>query len=637
MTIQRRDYQQQSIDAAYDHLFKRNYGGTIIHLATGLGKTVTTSEFIADHFDLNKHRIMFAVHTSDLIVQAYYDFLDIHPEWAKAQYTVYGRPGIGIVMGNKYNQPNARIIVGTPQTLSSKTGTTSRLEEILQYGDIDLLIIDEAHYGAAQSYINLAKRLAQAKPNMKRLGLTATPMRTDGLTLRQPIDKDHPEYGVMFDSICISRNIRWGIDNKYLCPIRPPLLIETNVELGKGDVEQRAKMIDVANWAELIVDAYEQHGENRIGVYYLPSVEHSKRVCEEFNKRGITAAHVDGKSLMLPDGTLLKGNAAFDARRAVYAALATGEIRIICNDNVLSHGWNVPRIELIGLASPTESIVATTQRVGRGTRRHPDKVDLLVLDYALKDVALMQSGTLLGFTWDEKRKEMVEDTEAVVETISDGINLRDLRSDNELIDGNGVVTRVGNLFRQKAEAWYNGGNALSLSLNENDTLMITLPNYTLASSIELGLENGKTFLMDNPDHEAGQVFYQSLRKAYTLASQYCLWLVRKTQNHLGFADQAVYNNTWIASADSAELVFDYAVPIIEQLEDPRLSAKYKDWRKPKHAVTDRQKAMLQKYGVTATNKGEAAQIISHQIAVRAVFGIYNQTMKLAGKYGTNIH
>lgn len=633
MSIQLRDYQTLGIENGIEHLYAKNYGGTIIHFATGLGKSLTAAEFIHRNYDLNKQRILFAVHTSDLIIQAYYDFLDVHPEWQKSAYTPFGRIGMGMVMGNKFNQPDARIVIGTPQTLSSKEGTTNRLEEVLKYGEIDLLIIDEAHYAASQSYIHLAKRLRQSNPQTKRLGLTATPMRTDGLTLRQPLDSDHKEYGVMFDSICISRNIRWGIDNHYLCPIRPPLLVETNVDIGKGtnNLEERSRTIDVSNWAQLVVDSYIEHGEDRIGVYYLPSVEHSKQVCEEFNNRGIAAAHVDGSELLLPDGTLLKGKAAFERRRDVYVQLACGDIRIVTNYNVLSHGWNVPRIDLVGLASPTESAVAVTQRIGRGTRLHPDKRDLLVLDYALKDIPLMMSGTLLGFTWDEKRKEMIEDPEAVVEPLSDGLNLRDMRDKNELVDGNGVVVRVGNLFRQKSEAWYNGDGAMSLSLNEDDTLIITMPNYTLASNLQLGLENGKAFLIDNPEHEGAQGFYRNLKSAYTLSSQYCLWLVRKTYDIMGTPIAAVYEDRHIAAADSVELVFDYTVPIIERLQAPHIANKRKQWRK--QSPTDKQMAMLKKWGLYSLSKGEAAQLITHHLAIMPVTKIMSSILQGAGRYG----
>lgn len=626
MRLQPRDYQQEGINAAYRDLYTRGFGGTIAHLATGLGKTFMIACYIKQHIDLHTQRVMFCVHRQDLIIQTYYEFIEAFPEWTVNIYTMYGRRGIGIVMGSQYNHIDARIIIGTPQTLSSVEGTSHRLDEILNFGLIDLLIIDEAHYGASQSYLQLASHLAATNPASKRIGLTATPMRSDGITLRHPLNDG---LGNLFDTICISRNIRWGIDQGYLAPIRPPLLISTNIDLpeGKGSYEERAKLIDVGNWAELYVKGYVDHGEGRLGAHFLPTVKHSKTIWQAFTDAGIKAIHVDGEGLITPEGDEIFGKEAFNMRRSLYRRAAEENIQL-CNYDVIGHGFNLPRIDLIGLGQPTDSQVRVTQQIGRGTRLHKDKKDLLVLDYALKGVPLLLSGNLLGFTWDEKRGEMVEDEEVVVEELSN--DLRDEKQEGELVNADGIVVRVGNLFREKAEAWFYSGNNCSLSLSTEDILYINTPNYSLGLKILDGIEAGRQWLLDHPDDKSSKEFYDNLVETYKLMNNYTLWHLHKDSR-----GWFVSLGRSVAAAPSVELVFDYAIPIISRFEVPVLTNKKQPWRGKKIPPTESQLAFLRSmnYNGIPENKGEASKVISHVIAQRNVDRIINERLVNCRKYG----
>ena len=633
MIAKLRDYQIQAIDANNEHLYKRNLNGTIDHLSTGLGKTVIAAETIKQLIDLNYQRVLFIVHTTDLIFQTFNAFNRQFPELRNNGWTKFNRPGMGICMG-KINNPTARVIIGTPQTLSdAETGFSNRIEEILKYGEIDLMIIDEAHYAAAKSYLNLASRLRSTNERTKRLGLTATPMRSDGMALRQPINPLHPEYGMMFDSIAISRNIKWGISNGYLCPIKPPLLVETNMPIpdGKGSLETRASALDVNNWSEIVVEAYQKHGEDRAGIYFLPSVQHSKDVSAKFNEQGIVAIHIDGDCVIMPDGTEIKDTSS--ARTDAYAMMTEGKAKILCNYNVLTHGFDMPHIALIGLARPTDSPVLVTQIIGRGTRLHHDKSDLLVLDYALKDIPLMLSGSLLGYTWDDEEKKMVEDEEAEIEEISDGLDLRDFNDRGMLVDGNGVVVRVGSLFKQYAHSWYyddTAADSMSLSLSEEDALVVTIPNYTLSNKLQMRINNGAQFIMEHPENEKAKVYYELLVDSQELFGNYCLWHVHSVKDILTNRSEWVASNKWLASADNAELLFDYAAPVIAKLEDARLSLKTKNWRK--QPVSEAQKLILNRLKVEVPdNKGEASQKISHTLVVSTIRKKVNSIKKAIGE------
>ena len=627
-----RDYQQQAVDANRVHLYERGYAGTINHLATGLGKTVIATETVRQLMDLDKSRVMFVVHTTDLVYQAFNAFKRQIPELLKRAYTKYSRPGVGIVMGSR-NDCDARIVIGTPQTLSGvEEDSNKRLDEVLKFGSFGLMIIDEAHYAASQSYLKLAFNLWQANPDCKRIGLTATPMRSDGMALRQPLNRKQPDSGNLFDTIAISRNIKWGIENGYLCPIQPPLLIQTEIDLPEGtatDIETRARMIDVQNWAELVVNSYKEYGQNRIGAYFLPSVEHSIQVAAEFNRQGVPAFHVDGEKTIDPSGATVMGKSE---RSNLYTALGEGQIKIACNYNVLTHGWDVPQIALVGLARPTDSPVLVTQLIGRGTRLHPSKSDLLVLDYALKNIPLCLSGSLLGYTWDEQKKEMLVDEEAEIEEISDGLDLRDARDSNTLISGTGTIVRVGTLFRKLSEAWYYDSivnDSLSLSLSDTDILVCMLPNYTTANKISIGIENGEQFLEQNPGDVQAQEFFSNLQIAHEFFNNYTLWHLQKDES----SNRWITPQGWVNSADSIELLFDYAAPLIARHGSDAIAKKNKTWRKT--PPSEAQTTFLKRLGVQEipTNKGDASQMISHHMALPRIRHIVQLIKKNAGKYG----
>jgi DNA repair protein RadD len=59
-----------------------------------------------------------------------------------------------------------------------------------------------------------------------------------------------------------------------------------------------------------------------------------------------------------------------------------GKYKCIVNVNILSVGYDNPRIDLIGILRPTNSPVLHVQALGRGSRAHPEKVSCLVLDFA---------------------------------------------------------------------------------------------------------------------------------------------------------------------------------------------------------------------------------------------------------------
>jgi hypothetical protein len=67
-------------------------------------------------------------------------------------------------------------------------------------------------------------------------------------------------------------------------------------------------------------------------------------------------------------------------RRRILSEFREGRIRVLANCMVLTEGYDEPSVEGIILARPTKSSLLYTQMIGRGTRLHPDKDKVLVVD-----------------------------------------------------------------------------------------------------------------------------------------------------------------------------------------------------------------------------------------------------------------
>lgn len=226
----------------------------------------------------------------------------------------------------------------------------------------DLLIIDEAHRAAAKTYLEIL-----AKYNTARiLGLTATPLRTDGRGLCE-----------VFQSIVEGPSIRDLITAGYLVPCRAfeapdaALAALSRVKKVRGDYEPRelSKVMNRPRLVGNIVREYLKNSSGQRAVAFAVNVEHSRALEKAFLRKGIRAIHIDGR-------------ASEGCREAALRALAAGEIDVLCNVNLFTEGWDCPAVSCIIMARPTASLTLFLQSVGRGMRLCEGKKELIVLDHA---------------------------------------------------------------------------------------------------------------------------------------------------------------------------------------------------------------------------------------------------------------
>jgi superfamily II DNA or RNA helicase len=333
-----RDYQIESVEAMNNIPIGER--GLIV-LPTGSGKTICMAELCRQ----STGRILIVVISKELREQT----VD------KIKLMCGNDISIGSVQAN-LNEISTNIVVSTRQSLSHKKST--RIEDMLEYGEFTTIIFDEIHV-AIEQCMKIIQKLDTSK--CKLLGFTATPFNKSMTKI--------------FNEITYSKDILWMIENKYL--IEPKAYqIQTTTDISKvksvgGEFIQSelelAVNTDERN--DLIVRAYREHAMNRKHtIAFASGIEHSRDLCAEFIRQGITCAYVDS--------TLTK-----EERENILEGFRNNLYKVVCNVGVLSTGYDFPEVDNIMFCRPTKSKILYIQQLGRGLRIADDKENCLVLDF----------------------------------------------------------------------------------------------------------------------------------------------------------------------------------------------------------------------------------------------------------------
>lgn len=336
-----RDYQIESVEAMNNVPIGER--GLIV-LPTGSGKTICMAELCRQ----STKRILIVVISKELREQT----VD------KIKQMCGDDISIGLVQAS-LNETNKDIVVATRQSLTHKK--SNRMKSILEFGEFTTIIFDEVHI-AIEQCMKIIQKVDTSK--CKILGFTATPFNKSMTKI--------------FNEITYSKDILWMIENKYLVEPRA-FQVQTTTDISKvksvvGEFIQSelelAVNTDERN--DLIIKVYNKYASDRKHtIAFASGIEHSRDLCSEFNRQGISCAYVDS--------TLTK-----EEREDVLEGFRKGNYKVICNVGVLTTGFDFPEVDNIMFCRPTKSKILYIQCLGRGLRIADDKENCLVLDF--KDV-----------------------------------------------------------------------------------------------------------------------------------------------------------------------------------------------------------------------------------------------------------
>lgn len=249
--------------------------------------------------------------------------------------------GIGVEMAEQKAQPGDRVVVATAQSIARR----------LDKWPADYfthIIIDEAHRNTLGAHPTaILAHFATAK----LLGITATPFRSDKRELSE-----------IYENICYEIALPDLIRQQYLSRITVRS-VPCNVDLSQvrtqaGDYAAGDLGTAIDPHLDELARILASEAWDRKTVAFLPLIETSKAFAEACHRYGLNAVHVDG----------------------VDRSALREDWDVICNAQLLSTGWDEPSVDCVYVVRPTKSTVLYQQMVGRGTRIHPGKDDLLLLD-----------------------------------------------------------------------------------------------------------------------------------------------------------------------------------------------------------------------------------------------------------------
>jgi superfamily II DNA or RNA helicase len=346
--LELRDYQERAL-ANIDRAEREGVRRPLVVHPTGTGKTVTFGAAVDRRRDKGRSLIM--VHRDELAGQTIEKMGWQAPELST-----------GLVKAES-NEVGADVVVASVQTGSRDNRLAQLVESQERYGPFGTIIVDEAHHAPAPTWTKMLMGLGAFNPyGPLAIGFTATPERDNGKTL-----------GV-WEKVVDYMSIREAIYKGHLVPILPAVVVETEMDMTRvrktgGDYSDGdlGRELEESGAIAQMADAVLENASERKGIAFLPTVRTSELLAAALRARGIRAEHVDG--------TTETGE-----RKAILRRLKTGEITWVTNCAVLTEGFDEPSVDCVLVGRPTKFHGLYVQMVGRGTRKHPGKTDLLVID-----------------------------------------------------------------------------------------------------------------------------------------------------------------------------------------------------------------------------------------------------------------
>ena len=386
---------QTNMKAQILEMLRDGTGRAIVSLPTGAGKTRTVAEAIVEFWrnavksGSGPRFVVWISQTDELGEQAVACFRQL---WEACGadghrlniFRVWSGRGI------PYSEESGIVVAGIDQlySIASTNGEgTSGLEDLGKHTGV--VFIDEAHRSWALKYLKVLKQLgigshAGPEDRIPLIGLTATPERTargETVKLRQlyggktihPSMKYHPpkdRRGSKFDGKWSSLDYM----KRRLTELGFLARVQYHWEDPVEDFVMSPKETEEFN---------QTYSLNKLSKRMGISVERNNatyRILKKWikdNKRQVLffGANVSQALLMsrfLEDDGIesatITSSTRYGTRKAYVRMFREGEIRALCNYNVLTTGFDAPKTDTVFIARPTRSRIVYQQMVGRGLR-----------------------------------------------------------------------------------------------------------------------------------------------------------------------------------------------------------------------------------------------------------------------------
>lgn len=378
--MQARPYQLEALLNIFHALHNR--ASALCVMPTGTGKGFVIGESV--RFNPFNGRVIVIVHREEIVNQ-----LAKHIERSTGEMPEIEMAHRRALSSNDHRR--SACVVASIQTICKE----KRLNKFDPH-DFGMVIFDESHRSSAKSYRRVLQHFKKNSA-IKVLGFTATPNRTDRITL-----------GCIYDCVAFNYPIVTAIEQGYLVPIDQQYVYIDGLDLNSvrttaGDLN-RQEMDKIISRDEImmgIVDATIRIAQKRKTLLFATSVYASDTAAQIFNGHE-------------PDSAVsLSQRSKSEERKASLEYYRNGNFSRLCNCNLFTEGWDEPSIQVVSLARKTKSSLVYGQMVGRGLRPFPAGVidDPRVVDAEDRRNAIALSPkpycTILDFYGNSSRHKLV--------------------------------------------------------------------------------------------------------------------------------------------------------------------------------------------------------------------------------------
>jgi len=365
----------------------------IVTLPTGAGKTRVAVDSLRDWLterwstrqDGVGNTVLWLAHTEELCEQAYACFREV---WQSSSnvcplllFRFWGHFTKDLLkhretLINMSFRPT--VLISTPQRLVNLLeeriqGGTEVIENL--QGTTGIILIDEAHRAAAPSYRTIMKAFQDTRRKPAMIGLTATPFRheysaTDPSAGTKELRDLFQQIIEPFDTLGENPRARLEADGFLARPVwseikTATLLMAPQIPDAEHITDEDIEKIDYAlkiradnpTRRMLVLEHVLNICEAATSqiIYFGPSVLDAECMAFLLRQRGVSAAFVSG-------------NTRDVTRRKIISDFKAARVKVLCNCEVLTTGFDAPKVSHVVMARPTVSQVLYEQMIGRGLR-----------------------------------------------------------------------------------------------------------------------------------------------------------------------------------------------------------------------------------------------------------------------------
>ena len=349
-----RYYQQNAVQQVFAH-WERHRSVAVV-LPTACGKTMVYLQVALEVVRRWQRRVLILAHRDYLLTEPMRR-LD------KIGFSDYGLEKAEYYADSAVRRP--AVVFASVATL----GTKRQKERLSQFAanDFGAVIVDEGHRAVAASYRNIFAHF-DANPHCKRLLLTATPRRGDGVGLWN-----------VAEVTAYSMSPQQAIQEGWI--VTPRFVSREVLEVDFGDVRLRGSDFDAEQVSHKLL-------HNPVMTKICTSLAQDEGSTVVFCPRvDVARAYADFLNALKPGKAVAISEETPDSRREwARQAMQSGELQYLLNVDLVTEGYDLPCLERVVWTMPVASITKWTQGCGRVFRPH-DTVAAELTRHPLPDQA----------------------------------------------------------------------------------------------------------------------------------------------------------------------------------------------------------------------------------------------------------